>query len=338
MAGEGQIEKDKRLEEKLRRELGETIVGLLDSGTELEDIALNADGKLWAKRSDKPYELVGSMRESNALSAMGTIASMRGTVINHNHAILETEMPIWGARFEGLVPPVVPGPVFAVRQRASKVYTLEDYARAKILTHKEDPRNRTRQQEQFIDRVQGKSHLEVVREAIVDRQNILVAGATGAGKTTFLNAVLHGIGELTPSDRVVVIEDTPELQINCENQVTLLASGEVSMLDCLRATMRLRPKRIVVGEVRGKEALVMIKAWNTGHPGGAATVHANDAYSALVRLEALVAEATEAPQQRLIAEAVDLVASVASDQDGRKVRQIAVVKGYEDGHYLLEAV
>lgn len=334
-----QVEKDRRLEEKLRRELGETIVGLLRSGSELEDIALNADGRLWAKRSGRDFEPVGAMRESAALSAMGTIASMRGTVVNHEHPILETEMPIWGARFEGLVPPIVSGPVFAIRQRASKVYSLEEYANRGILTHKDDPRNRVRQQEEFVDRVQAKSHLEVIRTAVAERQNILVAGATGAGKTTFLNAILMAIAEQTCSDRIVVIEDTPELQVKCENQVTLLASAEISMLECLRATMRLRPTRIVVGEVRGKEALTMIKAWNTGHPGGAASVHANDAYAALVRLEALVAEATDAPQQRLIAEAIDVVVSVGCDaHEGRKVRQVAVVKDFEDGHYILESV
>ena len=105
--------------------------------------------------------------------------------------------------------------------------------------------------------------------------------------------------------------------------------------------MRLKPTRIVVGEVRGAEALSMLKAWNTGHPGGAASVHANDAHGALIRLESLVAEATAAPQQQLIAEAVNVVVFVDGEPSiraGRKVREVAVVTGYRDGDYALEYV
>jgi Flp pilus assembly CpaF family ATPase len=140
---------------------------------------------------------------------------------------------------------------------------------------------------------------------------------------------------------VISIEDTTELQCSVANYVDLRAVGSVTMLDCLRACMRLKPSRIVVGEVRGAEAHTMLKAWNTGHPGGAATVHANDALSGLIRLESLVAEATSAPQQQLIAEAVDLVVFIdeeASLSAGRKVREVALVNGYRDGRYQLEYV
>ncbi len=113
------------------------------------------------------------------------------------------------------------------------------------------------------------------------------------------------------------------------------------MLECLRACMRLKPTRIVVGEVRGAEAHTLLKAWNTGHPGGAATVHANDALSGLIRLESLVAEATSAPQQTLIAEAVDLVVFVDEESGvkaGRKVREVLLVTGYSNGNYQVERV
>ena len=147
--------------------------------------------------------------------------------------------------------------------------------------------------------------------------------------------------QVAPHDRVISIEDTTELQCSVRNHVDLLAVGNVSMLDCLRACMRLKPTRIVVGEVRGAEAHTMLKAWNTGHPGGAATVHANDALSGLIRLESLVAEATNAPQQTLIAEAVDLVVFVDQEPEllaGRKVREVALVTGYRDGRYEVEYV
>jgi len=189
--------------------------------------------------------------------------------------------------------------------------------------------------------VRGLKHVEVIRFAVRLRKNMLIVGSTGSGKTTLVNAILDCLARLCPRDRVVLIEDTPELQCAVENSVALLAAGAVTMLDCLRACMRLKPTRIVVGEVRGGEALTMLKAWNTGHPGGAATVHANDAMSGLLRLESLVAEATSAPQQKLIAEAVNLIIFVDEESQipaGRKVREMAVVLGHENGSYQLEYV
>jgi type IV secretion system protein VirB11 len=156
-----------------------------------------------------------------------------------------------------------------------------------------------------------------------------------------VNSILDALAQIAPDDRVITIEDTMELQCPVQNCVDLRAVGTVTMLECLRASMRLKPTRIVVGEVRGAEAHVMLKAWNTGHPGGAATVHANDALSGLVRLESLVAEATAASQQNLIAEAIDLVVFIDEESAlaaGRKVREVLVVTGYESGHYTVEYV
>ena len=132
--------------------------------------------------------------------------------------------------------------------------------------------------------------------------------------------------------RILIIEDTLELQCVVRNHVQLKAFGNVTMLDCLKACMRLKPTRIVVGEVRGAEALTLLKSWNTGHPGGVATVHANDAQAGLKRLEALIAEATAAPSQTLIAEAVDLVVFIDEEARlaaGRKVREVMAVRGFD---------
>jgi type IV secretion system protein TrbB len=329
-----------RRNEKLVRELGPLVASCLEDHR-TEDILLNPDGRVWAKRTHQDFVVVGSMPPAQALSAFGTIAAIRDTVINHDNPILETELPTDGSRFEGLIPPVVRQPVFAIRQRPHRVFTLNDYENAGILTSKSDELNRHRHRDYFLELVRGKRHAEVIRIAIGQRKNILVAGSTGSGKTTFINAVLDELACISPDDRVLIIEDTPELQCNVENWVALLAVGRVSMLDCLRASMRLKPTRIVVGEVRGAEALSMLKAWNTGHPGGAASVHANDAHGALIRLESLVAEATSAPQQQLIAEAVNLVVFVDEEpsiRGRRKVREVAVVTGYRDGDYDLEYV
>jgi Flp pilus assembly CpaF family ATPase len=331
-------DKQQRLEQKLRRELGRQIVELLDTERSLEDLFLNPDGRMWVKLAGRECEEIGWLNSYQVESAMCSVADWHGALINHDRPILETELPIWKSRFTGLVPPVVSAPAFAIRQKAERVFTLADYAATEVLTSKQDSRNRVFSHAAFLRDVEGMDHLQILEEAIRREMNVIVSGGTGAGKTTFLNALLDGVHRLAPGDRTVVIEDTPELQINCQNSVSLLASVTQypSLLDCLRTTLRLRPKRIFVGEVRGPEALALIKAWNTGHPGGFASVHANSAYEALVRLEGLVAEATNAPQQRQIAEAVDLVVSIVSDSRlGRKVREVAVVTGYEHGQYQL---
>jgi type IV secretion system protein VirB11 len=195
-----------------------------------------------------------------------------------------------------------------------------------------------RQRSNFLAEVEGMDHRDILMHAIANRWNILVAGSTGSGKTTFVNTLLEAQTRLTPHDRTVIIEDTPELNCKVANSISLLSSAHFSMLDCLLVSMRLIPKRITVGEVRGKTAEALVEAWNTGHPGGFATLHADNAELALVRLEALVAKATAAPRQDWIAQAVNLVVFIESDPAlpaGRKVKEVCVVTGYKDGRYQL---
>jgi len=329
-----------RLDAKLRRELGELVLRML-SDESTEDIVLNPDGTLWVKKMGSGFQPAGVMPPAQAASALNTIAAWKGTVLNHEHPILETELPLDGSRLEGIVSPIVRNPVFAIRLRPKKIFSLAEYERAGILTGKSDRKNHIRRRDDFREQINGLNHASIIRTAVAAKKNILIVGATGSGKTTFVNAVLDVMTEVAPNDRVVSIEDTTELQCAVENHVDLLAVGKISMLDCLRASMRLKPTRIVVGEVRGAEAHAMLKAWNTGHPGGAATVHANDALSGLIRLESLVAEATPAAQQTLIAEAIDVVVFIDQEPDlmsGRKVREVALVTGYQDGRYLVEYV
>jgi type IV secretion system protein TrbB len=257
-------EQQLRLDVKLRRELGDAILGLLDDDS-VEDVVLNPDSTVWAKRMNAGFTRVGQMSSSQAVCAMNTVASMRSMVLNYERPVLETELPLDGSRFEGLIPPVVRHPVFAIRRRPRRIFTLDQYCQSGILTDNADTLNRRRRRENFADRLAGLTHSEVIRAAIAAKKNILTAGSTGSGKTTFTNAILDGIAGLSPNDRVISIEDTTELQCSVANYVDLRAVGNVTMLDCLRACMRLKPSRIVVGEVRGAEAHAMLKAWNTGH-------------------------------------------------------------------------
>jgi P-type conjugative transfer ATPase TrbB len=301
----------------------------------IEDLVLNPDGSLWEKKQGVVWESIGTLEESAAWQFVETVASIRQTVVNEKSPILETTFPLDGSRFEAVLPPVVRRPCFALRIRRKTTRTLADYNAAGILTDRNDPLNACHKTEDFIrECAELKSHREILLHAIRKRQSIVVTGPTGSGKTSFSDVVLSEVGTVAPFDRILTIEDTPELFCDVLNTVDLLASEDegVPMLRCLRVAMRLRPSRIVVGEVRGSEAHTLLKAWNTGHPGGIATVHANGAYEALVRLESLVAESTSAPQQSLIAEAVNLVVFIEEDARlaaGRKVREVIAVTGYD---------
>jgi Flp pilus assembly CpaF family ATPase len=332
-----------RYRAKLRRELGPVVLDALADHA-VEDVLLNADGALWIKRAGEGFSKIGTLRASEALSAINTVAACHNTVVNHDVPILETELPLDGSRFEALIPPVVSAPVFAIRVRPRQIYPLSAYAESGVLTNATDPANRGRRRgEAFAALVRGREHIEVLRTSIAHRKNILIVGSTGSGKTTFMNALLGELPMLAPQDRVITIEDTRELQCRVENAVELRATGKVTMLDLLRATMRLKPVRINVGEVRGAEAHALLKSWNTGHPGGFASLHANDCMAGLRRLEALVAEATSAPQHELIGEAVDLVVFIDEASDlpvGRKVRELMLVSGYDaaNRNYLTESL
>jgi P-type conjugative transfer ATPase TrbB len=310
-------EKQARVREKLLRELGPNIREALADPLVIE-VVLNPDGKLWVERLGEEMQVVGAMASSNAESLMATIASSLSTTITRERPVLEGELPTDGSRFEGMIPPVVVRPSFAIRKKASRVFSLAEYVRKGIMTEAQ--------------------RLGIV-EAVKSRRNILVVGGTGTGKTTLLNAIILVISEVSPEHRVVIIEDTVELQCSSKNVVQLRTSDTVTMQGLLRVTMRLRPDRILVGEVRGAEALALLKAWNTGHPGGLATVHANDASSGLLRIKQLIEEGLQGGKAdpEVIAEAVGLVVVIqkTSVAPGRRISEMVRVEGYESGAYVL---
>ncbi|CAA6815271.1 MAG: Conjugative transfer protein TrbB [uncultured Sulfurovum sp.] len=304
-----------RLIKKIKIELGSLCLQALENPNVIE-IMLNSDGTLWIEELGKPIVHVGSMQENKVKALLGTIASYLNTTITSANPILECELPIDGSRFEGLLPPIVNKPTFTIRKKASQIFTLEEYYHQKVLS-----------QEQYF---QIKKAIYNPEDTKQSKKNILIVGGTGSGKTTLANAIIDGIVQQTPNDRVVIIEDTAEIQCAAKNAVILRTSDKVNMLMLLRATMRLRPDRILVGEVRGAEALDLLKSWNTGHSGGVATIHANSARAGLTRLELLISEATTAPMQTLIAEAINIIIFISKTTHGRKIKEVIEITGYDE--------
>ena len=309
------MEQQERLYGKLRRELGGDVMDALEDERTLE-ICVNADGRIWVERKGERLRDVGrTLSSAKRLAALGTIAAMLGTEVNEAAPILEGRLPLDGSRVEGAVPPVSPdGPSMSIRKHASAIFSLSRYI--------EEGRIPERCADYLRDRMRT-------------NRNILVAGGTSSGKTTFANALIRELLEIAPEDRLVVMEDTVELQCATTNKQRFVTSENVSMQKLLKTAMRYRPDRIIVGEVRGKEALDLLKSWNTGHPGGLATVHANSAPSALIRLEQLILETSQNPMSTLIAEAVDVVVFMDKrGKAGRQVTEIIEVTGFRDGRYV----
>jgi type IV secretion system protein TrbB len=320
-----------RLEEKLRRELGSAVLDALADPRVIE-VMLNPDGRLWVDELGAGMRDTGSrIAAAQAENLLGTIAATLGTVITSERPILEGELSLDGSRICGLLPPVVVGPAFCIRKAAALVYSLDDYVRDGILD------TAISAEIVSIDRPPTRGHAAILRHAIRARENILVVGGTQSGKTTLANGLLHELAtSIGSTQRVLTIEDTRELRCTVANHVALRVTETVDMTRLVRTALRLRPDRIIVGEVRGAEALAMLKAWNTGHPGGLATVHANDAHAGLIRLEQLVQEANVPPQPALIAEAVDLIVVIVRTSTGRKITEIARVHGASASGYELE--
>ena len=306
-------EVNRRNLEKLRREMGDKVRNAMDDPQVLE-IMLNPDTKVWIDKIDSGMTYLCDMPDVQSLQMLGTISHMVGTVINYHNPNVEGELPGNGSRVEGVIPPVVQKPVFNIRKKASAIFPLSEYVKSGRATDDD---------------------VRILCEAISSRKNILVVGGTGTGKTTFVNAIINEMKTLTPKHRLIILEDTLELQCSMENFVSMRTTSDISMQDLLKITMRQRPDRIIIGEVRGKEALDMLKAWNTGHPGGVCTVHANDARAGLLRIEQLISEVSQSPMRELVAEAIDVVVFLIRDpRIGPKLSELIAVDGVQNGQYV----
>jgi type IV secretion system protein VirB11 len=289
----------------LRTALGPAITGFLDDAGVVE-VMLNPDGRLWIDRLTGGLEDTGArLSPADGERIVRLVAHHVGAEVHAERPRVSAELPETGERFEGLLPPVVAAPSFAIRKPAVAVFTLGDYVAAGIMTA---------------------GQAEALRAAVHARKNILVAGGTSTGKTTLVNALLAEVART--GDRVVLIEDTRELQCAAPNLVALRTKdGAATLTDLVRSALRLRPDRIPIGEVRGGEALDLIKAWGTGHPGGVGTLHAGSAIGALHRLEQLAQEAVVTVPRALIAETIDLVAVLSGRGSTRRLAELAEVQG-----------
>lgn len=302
-----------RAKRKLERDMGPLLMAALNDPKTV-DILLNADGKLWQERLGEKMMCIGTLRVAQSEAIIKTIAGYHGKEVTRWTPILEGELPLDGSRFAGQLPPVVPSPTFAIRKKAIAIFSLDEYVDNQIMSQ---------------------MHCEILRSAVSDHRNILVTGGTGSGKTTLVNAIINEMVLSDPDERVFILEDTGEIQCAADNFVQYHTSSEVSMTALLRASLRMRPDRILVGEVRGLEALDLLDAWNTGHEGGAATLHANSAISGLARLHSLISRNSSAPAaiEPLIGDVVHLVVHIARVPGGRRVQEVLEVSGFVDGAY-----
>ena len=249
----------------LRHALGEGVRAALQDPMVVEVMA-NDDGAVWVDRLGEgrgPTGLVIS--PAAAETVIRLIASHIDEPVGRGRPEVSGTLPETGERFQGVLPPLATRPIFTIRKRPPVVWSLEDYVRQGIMTA---------------------AQAGLLRRAAAARENVLIAGGTGSGKTTLANALLAL--PAFKDERIVIIEDTPELQCVAQDKVALLVKRSdpvVTVRDLVKMTLRLRPDRIVIGELRDGAALDLLKAWNTGHPGGVATLHANGPRDALHRLE-----------------------------------------------------
>jgi P-type conjugative transfer ATPase TrbB len=317
MSGQSHPEAQDRRRAMLRTAMGMDIAAALADPTVVE-VMVNPDGglrldRLGEGRSDTGVRLAVAEVER----IIRLVASHMRIEAHAGNPIVSAELPprdegVAGERFEGILPPVALAPCFTIRKPAARIYSLDDY---------------------IADSILSPLQADMLRQAVSDRRNLLIVGGTSSGKTTLANALLAEMAGL--DERVILLEDTRELQCAAPDCVALRTKpGVVSLADLVRSTLRFRPDRIIVGEVRGAEALDMLKAWNTGHPGGIATVHANSGRAALYRLEQLIQEAVVTVPRRLIAEAIDVIVFIQGRGTARRIDTISEVTGLDaDGDY-----
>lgn len=311
-----QPDSNKQRDALLDISLGPIIQGYLKRD-DVKEIMLNPDGRLWIETlKEGKFATEYTCSSSQAKRIITIAASLNNKSITSHNPVLSGTLERYKARFQGWLPPITAKPTFCIRKQATVPMTLEDWVSQGSIQPKQ---------------------ARVITQAITHKKNIIICGGTGSGKTTLTNTLLQKIGQT--DERIITIEDTPELHINAKDHVNLLTTTNFSMQDCLAGTLRMRPDRIIIGEVRDGAALDLLKAWNTGHGGGIATLHANSPSGALQRLEDLAMEATPHKPFHLIAEVVHLIAYMEKTKKGIPVlKTLAEIQGYKDNNYIIKGI
>lgn len=321
LAAESLTETQARRAAALKTALGPLAAFLADD--QVVEILLNADGAVWVERTDQGMTRSDvHIPPSQAERLLRLVASEIHAELNAGSPSLSAKLPPpYGARVQASIPPIVDAPVFALRKPARVIFSLDDYVANGVLV---------------------RSQKDALVTAVRAHDNVLIGGGTGSGKTTLANALLRVIAEET-TERVHIVEDTPELRCESPNKVQVLVQPRVhTWRDAVIAAMRFRPDRIVMGEVRDGSALELLKAWNTGHPGGLATIHANDTGAMLDRLGQLIEEVIYPAPRALIAQTIGVCVHVRRDPEhpaGRRVSGVDRVRGLDPkGRWKLEPV
>ena len=289
------------------------VMALFDDDDIIE-VMLNPDGQLFIESITQGKHVSDiQMPPSQSENIIKLVAALKNQTIDDEAPMVSSELPFHGARFQGWLPPVVASPCFAIRKRAKRIFTLQDYQAQKSLSS---------------------AQAKLLSQMVQDKQNIVIAGGTGSGKTTFANALLHELAGT--DDRMIVIEDLPELQLDAQDVVTMVTTPSVSMRDLVKGSLRMRPDRIIIGEVRDGAALELLKSWNTGHPGGVCTIHANTAQSTPSRFEDLIQEVVLTASKRLIAEAIDVIIYIERTKAGQHhIKSIQRVNYVDESYQLV---
>lgn len=296
--------------------LGKEILSYLSEDI-VTEITMNDDGKVWIDTLDRGWVLTDVHLEEEAVySIIALVANSVNQEVTIQNPIISAELPGSGFRFEGNIPGITERSVFNIRKYSILNFVLNDYVKSNIMSEEQK---------------------RVIEEAVKYHRNILVVGGTGSGKTTLCNAILQEISKY--EERIIIIQDTNELKCTCPNKLFLRSNQFVSMRDLLTSTLRRTPRRIVIGEVRDGAALNVLKAWNTGHPGGLCTLHADSAKLGLFQLESYVSEVSQNSQRDTIARTVDLIVDLQKEGVSRKVKEIIQVEGLDkNGDYILKSV
>ena len=296
--------------------LGPEILALKNNSDVIE-IMLNPDKTVWVDTlSSGMYKTDIIVEPEKSRTIINLVADSSNTIIGNRNPRISAEIPGDGSRFEGTLPPIVENPSFTIRKKALLIFTLDDYVKSGIMT---------------------KAQKDVIVKGVLDRKNMLVIGGTSSGKTTLTNAIIN---EMTVTKhRLLILEDTREIQSKAENSVFFRTCDDVSMQDLLKTSMRYRPDRIIIGELRSGEALDLLTAWNSGHPGGISTIHSDTPEGGIKQLEQYIQRVSVSKQQELIAMTVNyLIVIIKNEENKRQIKCIKEMIDFRDGKYILKDI